>query len=105
MIYRQPLNISLRIKPGQQWKKLMDVNRDWERIDEALMEALHMPSDGTERTHALNQLRSKDPIMKDLTDDEILERIKLVYSREILVDLYLRNFLKLEAESNPPTSK
>ena len=57
----------------------------------------------------LVQQRLLSQVVKDInltaTDDEILERIKLVYSREILVDLYLRNFLKLESETNSPTSK
>ena len=32
----------------------------------------------------------------DLSDDELLERIKLVYSKQILVNMYLDSFLKLE---------
>ncbi|MFC1859477.1 hypothetical protein ACFL9U_15835 [Thermodesulfobacteriota bacterium] len=82
-----------------QWKKIMNVSREWEIIDDTLMEALHMPTDGAERIQALTLLRKKDLVLGDLSDDELLERIKLVYSKEILVNMYLRNFLKLEQVS------
>ena len=83
-----------------QWKKIQGANRDWEKIDMMLMEVLRVPSGGIDRENALSLLREKDPILNDLTDDELLERIKLVYSREILVNLYMKNFLQLENEAN-----
>jgi len=82
-----------------QWKKIQGANRDWEKIDKMLMEALRVPSGGVDRENALGLLREKDPVLKDLTDDELLERIKLVYSREILVNLYMKNLLELEREA------
>ena len=88
---------SWRFMDGQ-WKKMMSLSRDWAKIDGALLEALHIPSDGVERTNALSLLRKKDPFFQDLADDELLERIKLVYSKEVLVNLYLRNFLNIEKE-------
>ena len=94
---------SWRFVDGQ-WKKMMSFSRDWERIDDALMEALHLPTDGGERANALSLLRKKDTILADLEDDELLERIKLVYSKEILVNMYLRNFLKLEESLKGQTS-
>jgi len=77
-----------------QWKRMVDKDRDWEKIDKALMQALGISTDGPSRTNTLDLLRGKDAILKDLADDELLERIKLVYSKEILADLYLQNFLK-----------
>ena len=47
-----------------QWKKMMHVSRDWERIDDALMEALHLPTDGEERARALELLRKKESVLR-----------------------------------------
>ena len=80
-----------------QWKKIDDIHRDWESIDQALRQALHIPKDGLDRPKAMDLLRKKFPALKDITDDELLERIKIVYSKAILCDLYLGNFLKKEA--------
>ena len=82
------------------WKKVESANRDWEKIDNTLMEALRFPSEGVDRVKALSLLREKNPILRDLADDELLERIKFVYSREILVNLYMKNFLELEKETD-----
>jgi hypothetical protein len=79
-----------------QWKRIVGENRDWDKIDKALTAALGIQTDTPSRTNALDLLRKKDPILKDLPDDELLERIKLVYSKQILVNMYLESFLKLE---------
>ena len=79
-----------------QWKKTMSVDRDWQKVDQALREALHIPTNGLDTGNALNLLREKYAVFKDIGDDELLERIKIVYSKEILCNLYLNNFLKLE---------
>ena len=88
---------------GQSWrfvdnggKKIVGANHDWDKIDKALTGALGIATDTPSRTNALDLLRDKDPILKDLSDDELLERIKLVYSKQILVNMYLDSFLKLE---------
>lgn len=78
------------------WKRIMNPSRDWQEIDQALMEALHIPTDGLDRVNALSLLKAKYSALKDVSNDELLERIKLVYSKEILCNLYLGNFLKLE---------
>ena len=78
------------------WKKIVGENHDWDKIDKALTGALGIATDTPSRTNALDLLRDKDPILKDLSDDELLERIKLVYSKQILVNMYLDSFLKLE---------
>jgi hypothetical protein len=74
----------------------MGEDRDWDKIDKALTGALGIATDTPSRTNALDLLRRKDPILKDLSDDHLLERIKLVYSKQILVNMYLESFLKLE---------
>jgi len=82
------------------WKTIQGANRDWEKIDNMLTEALRVPSEGVDRVNALSLLREKNPILRDLADDELLERIKFVYSKEILVNSYMKNFLELEKETN-----
>lgn len=82
-----------------EWKEIVNIDQKWRRIDQSLREALHVPAGGIDTTSALNMLRQRYPVLKDVTDNELLERIKLVYSKEILCNLYLKNFLKLEQES------
>jgi hypothetical protein len=79
-----------------QWKRIVGEDRDWDGIDKALTGALGIETDTPSRTNALDLLRKKDPILKDISDDELLERIKLVYSKQILVNMYLDSFLKLQ---------
>jgi hypothetical protein len=79
-----------------QWKRIVGEDYDWDKIDKALTGALGIATDTPGRTNALDLLRKKDPILKDLSDDELLERIKLVYSKQILVNMYLDSFLKLQ---------
>jgi hypothetical protein len=82
-----------------QWKRIVGEDHDWDKIDKALTGALGIETDTPSRTNALDLLRKKDPILKDLSDDDLLERIKLVYSKQILVNMYLDSFLKLEKKS------
>lgn len=79
-----------------QWKRIVGEEHDWDKIDKALTAALGIQTDTPSRTNALDLLRKKDPILKDLSDEDLLERIKLVYSKQILVNMYLDSFLKLE---------
>ena len=83
-----------------QWKKIMSVSRDWEKVDKTLQEALHIPTEAVDRGDALSLLRNKHPVLEDVTDDELFERIKIVYSKVILSNLYLKNLLKLEEGSD-----
>ena len=89
-----------------QWKKNMDVDQQWEQIDQALEEALNINTTGKGTTvNALELLKSKYPILKDITDEELNERIKIVYSKAIMNDLYLSNFLKLHNEKSELNKK
>ncbi len=78
------------------WKKVADGNYDWEKTDGSLREALQFPSVNVNTDSALNLLRKKYPLLKEISDEELLERIKLVYSKQILCNLYLENFMKLQ---------
>ena len=81
---------------GNKWEKIVDVQRDWKKIDQSLLNALHITAPDIERNEALSMLRLKAPDLDVLTDDELLERIKYVYSKEIMVTLYLRSFMEAE---------
>jgi len=79
-----------------EWKSILGVNRDWDSIDKALLSALRIPFAEVNTDQALNQLKEKHPILRDLPNDELVERIKLVYSRQVLVNMYLDSFVKEE---------
>jgi len=75
------------------WKKMINMDENWERIDKTLQEALHTPFVQVDTKSALGQLRERYRILKDISDEELLERIKLVYSKQVLTSMYLNNFL------------
>ena len=79
-----------------QWKRIVYLDRDWNLIDRTLREALSIPTGGVERGTALHLLRKKYPALADINDDDLLERIKIVYSKAILCDLYLTKFMATE---------
>jgi hypothetical protein len=81
-----------------EWKSIVGVNRDWDRIDRALVSALRIPFAEVNTDKALKQLQEKYPVLKDLPHDELVERIKLVYSRQVLVNMYLDSFVKMEQQ-------
>jgi len=81
-----------------EWKAVVGVNRDWDSIDKALLAALRIPFAEVNTDSALVRLREKHPILKELPDEELLERIKLVYSRQVLVNMYLDSFVKMEQQ-------
>jgi hypothetical protein len=81
-----------------EWKSIVGVNRDWDSIDRALLSALRIPFAEVNTDLALKQLQEKHPVLKDLPNEELLERIKLVYSRQVLVNMYLDSFLKMEEQ-------
>jgi hypothetical protein len=80
------------------WKKMNSTDENWEEIDKALSEALKIPFAQVDSTSALKKLREKHPVLADVSDDELLERIKLVYSKMVLVNMYLGDFLKTNSE-------
>ena len=78
------------------WKKMLDMDEDWEQVDRTLREALNIPFAQADTDSPLLQLRDSYPILKDISDDELLERIKLVYSKQVLTNLYLNDFMKAQ---------
>ena len=82
------------------WKKMINMDEDWEQVDRTLKEALKIPFAQVDSDSALKKLRNNYPILKDIPDDELLERIKLVYSKLVLVNMYLGDFLKTNQEES-----
>ena len=80
------------------WKKMLDMDEDWEQIDRTLQEALKIPIAQVDSGSALKKLRDSYPVLKEISDDDLLERIKLVYSKMVLVNMYLGDFLKTTEE-------
>jgi hypothetical protein len=80
------------------WKKMSNTNENWEEIDKALSEALKIPFAQVDSSAALKKLRERQPVLETVPDDELLERIKLVYSKMVLVNMYLGDFLKTSSE-------
>ncbi|MFH1123971.1 MAG: hypothetical protein V1758_09980 [Pseudomonadota bacterium] len=80
----------------EQWKAIVGRNYDWEKIDKALRDALQVPFAKVDTDSALKLLRERHPTLKALSDEDLLERIKVVYSKQILCNLYLDSFLKTE---------
>ncbi|RJR32558.1 MAG: hypothetical protein C4576_29865 [Desulfobacteraceae bacterium] len=81
-----------------EWKPIIGMNREWEKIDEALQGALKIPVAEVKTDSAMKLLRTKYSILGDLSDEELLERIKLVYSRQVLCNLYLDSFMKVQEQ-------
>ena len=75
------------------WKRMLNIDEDWEKIDQTLWAALQTQADQADTNKALKHLRERYPILNDISDDELLERIKFVYSKVVLSKLYLSDFL------------
>jgi hypothetical protein len=76
------------------WKKIVNTDEDLAKIDRTLQEALKIPFARVDTDSALKKLRDSYPLLKEVSDDDLLERIKLVYSKQVLVNMYLGDFLK-----------
>lgn len=76
------------------WKRMVNLDENWEEIDKALAEAMKIPFAQVDSESALRKLKAANPILKNISDDELVERIKLVYSKMVLVNMYLGEFVK-----------
>ncbi|MBN2420425.1 MAG: hypothetical protein JXL81_13635, partial [Deltaproteobacteria bacterium] len=83
------------------WKKMVDIDEDWELIDKTLGEAIkiNLPEAQVDSGAALKKLRDRYPVLKEIPDYDLLERIKLVYSKQVLVGMYLSGFMNVEKSS------
>lgn len=79
-----------------EWKTIHGINRDWDKIDQALRSALRIPFVDVNVDSAMQTLKEKYPILGDLSNEELSERIKIVYSKYVLINLYLDSFVKMK---------
>jgi hypothetical protein len=84
------------------WKKMSDMDENWELIDKTLGEAINMklPIPKVDSDLGLKKLRDRYPLLKDIPDEDLLERIKLVYSKQVMVNMYLGDFMKVDGEAS-----
>ena len=78
------------------WKKMINIDESWVKIDRTLREALNIPFAKVDTGKGLMRLRERYPILKDIPDEELLERIKLVYSKQVLTNMYLSDFIRTD---------
>ncbi len=79
------------IYKDNKWEKIIDAVRDWTPVDQALTDALNIASNTgtpTGSNKRIKALREKYPVLAGISDQEIESRIKNIYSKKILVDLY-----------------
>jgi hypothetical protein len=81
-----------------QWKTISNISMDWERIDQSLRDALNIPFAKVDTHSALSKLKENYPALKDVPDDDLLERIKIVYSKQVLCNLYLNQYMEAERD-------
>ena len=87
------------------WKKIVVSDENWEEVDKTLSEALKIPFAQVDSQSALKKLKESYPALKDIPDDELLERIKQVYSKMVMVNMYLGDFLKVSDGDRTETGK
>ena len=89
------------------WKKMSDMDENWEAVDETLRKAINinLPGAQVDSGAALKKLRDRYPVLKDIPDYDLLERIKLVYSKQVLVGMYLGDFMNTEKKSESKNSE
>jgi hypothetical protein len=83
---------------NNEWKKMTNTEENWEEVDKALNQALKIPFGQVDSKSALKKLREWHPVLAEVPDDELLERIKMVYSKMVLVNMYLGDILKADGE-------
>jgi len=76
---------------GDKWEKISDTTRDWKPVDEVLMKALNFTAKGDTTNNSdgqMSSLKKKYPELEKIPNEDIMERIKYIYARKIMVDLY-----------------
>jgi hypothetical protein len=81
---------------GHKWEKITDITRNWKPVDKTLVKALNLDKNSNNSGNSdarMAALKKKYPVLEEISNEDIMERIKYVYAREIMVDLY---FSKIE---------
>jgi len=79
------------------------MDENWDLVDETLQEAINinLPGIQVDSSAALEKLRNRYPVLKDIPDYDLLERIKLVYSKQVMVGMYLGDFMRTSENPSP----
>lgn len=86
-----------------EWQPIETSARDWKPVDAALRRALNISERKQEINEGLDLLRQEYAALRHVSDEELMERIKVVYARDILRDLYLERFMQLHQASKTPS--
>jgi len=78
------------------WEEITPKSDKWETVDAELRRALKVPQTVKARQDVLNRLRDRYPKLKGVSDDDLLERIKFVYSKELMVGHYMQTIANIE---------
>jgi hypothetical protein len=75
---------------GDEWKEIKENRVNWKPVDSALMKALNVPViEGKKKSNnQIIALKKKYPFLEEFSDEDIMERIKYIYARKIMLDLY-----------------
>jgi len=78
---------------GDKWEKISDTTRDWKPVDAVLMKALNFTAKGENKGSdgQMSALKKKYPELEKISNEDIMERIKYIYARKVMVDLYFGN--------------
>jgi hypothetical protein len=91
------------------WENIRKVEHDWKQIDSALYNALNLKEQSNQSekhtSDLLQLLKEKYPVLDDVPNEDILERINIVYSKAILTDMYLKNIEKIHEAKEKPSGR
>lgn len=75
---------------GNEWKKIKENKTDWGPVDKALLRSINAPvvENKTNTSNQVAALKKKYPLLEEFSDEDIMERIKYIYARKIMLDLY-----------------
>lgn len=80
------------------WQEMTQDERKWDDVDSELRKALKVPETVKARQDVLNRLRERYPKLKGVSDADLLERIKFVYSKELMIGHYMQTIVNLEQQ-------
>ncbi len=77
---------------GNEWKKIKENMVDWKPVDQILIKALGIGGNSGKdgQNHQVAALKAKFPFLEGYSDEDIMERIKYVYARQVMLDLYFK---------------
>lgn len=84
-----------------EWQTVSQDERKWDDIDSELRKALKVPETLKARQDVLKRLRERYPKLKGVSDADLLERIKFVYSKELMIGNYMQTIVNLEQKETP----